>query len=415
MVTQLYTAPLRPYLPQKKGVSSPAPKPQPDDLQPSGDAPQHGPSQTLAAMQEKGPGNISIQAVLSDFQNTMDALGVTQPVREEVAPYLQVVAHQAQKPQPSSGLIKQNLRIAAETMDQYITQTLGKPSNVVREWVDALLLQPINYHSDTPIELRAFAPTPPAEIPRNAPASTVGTKLPTQDGAWVKARLNEAKAAMANNAVDEAMGHYQGILDHLNGSSAHPDVEARVLYQMGRAMEKASKPAEAKGYYEQANAKLPPQSHPKLEMKVHKALGMLLYQEGQLDSAAERLTQAVELSAAAEPEGNHSSLLNQLGITRLRLGQHEAARGAFEKALQQAQAYPNAHTSDILSNLGAVHRKTGEHRTAFGYYKQSLQAAQAENNRDGMRQSLQAMAALYLDAGKPEKAFKALENALYRV
>jgi hypothetical protein len=52
---------------------------------------------------------------------------------------------------------------------------------------------------------------------------------------------------------------------------------------------------------------------------------------------------------------------------------------------------------------------------AFVYYKQSYQASQKANNRDGMKQTLQNIASLYLETGKPDKALKALQNALYRI
>ena len=55
-----------------------------------------------------------------------------------------------------SGLVavtgqNQALKNAASVLDEYITNTLKKPSNVVNNWIDALLLQKVSYKSDSPV------------------------------------------------------------------------------------------------------------------------------------------------------------------------------------------------------------------------------------------------------------------------
>src|SRR5579883_3077338 len=111
MVTQIYTAPLKAYTPNSQfGLSSPLGAQKKQDNPLTGDEdPSQGQSNMLAAVKEQSQkGVISIHSVISDFQNTMDALGVTPEVRQDVSPYLQVIAHQAQMPQPVAGLMKQN-------------------------------------------------------------------------------------------------------------------------------------------------------------------------------------------------------------------------------------------------------------------------------------------------------------------
>ena len=42
-------------------------------------------------------------------------------------------------------IIVSNLKIAADILDGYITETLNKPSKVVKDWIDALLLQNVDF------------------------------------------------------------------------------------------------------------------------------------------------------------------------------------------------------------------------------------------------------------------------------
>src|SRR5262245_30732506 len=104
MVTQIYTAPIKVRPPQTVGVHGAANrslKQAETTLAGGEDLPQDT-SKGLAAVEEQNQkGVISVQAILMDFQNTMDALGVPDTVREEVSPYLQVIIHQSQKPQPA--------------------------------------------------------------------------------------------------------------------------------------------------------------------------------------------------------------------------------------------------------------------------------------------------------------------------
>ncbi len=431
MVTQLYTAPLKPYnaAHAQKGVGAPLGQAKSSELttNPDDDGSQNG-SHTLAALQDQSQnGVINIQAVLVDFQSTMDALGVTPEVRQEVAPYLQVVAHQAQRPQPVAGLVKQNLRIAGDTLDQFISETLGQPSNVVREWVDALLLQPINFKSDTPIvihtgvEAGMAAPMAPASGPiqdHGAASSdsldTGSSELADVDQRFIKQALQDAKLAMKENRLDDAMGKYQGILDKLDGQD-YPLVKGRVLYQMGRVQEKGRNLEGAVDYYQNALDTLPEKAALELRGKVCRAYGQVLQQQGNIDQAITIFQQGIGIQAALGNAAEQGQMRNLLGMVYMRQGQVEQAQTQFESALVLAQESDPAMVTDVLSNLGSLSRKAGRYAKAMGYYKQSYEAASARQDVDGMRQTLQTMASLYLDTGKPEKAYKILEKALFKV
>lgn len=427
MVTQLYTAPLRPYHAPSVGMGSSLPVKRqqgnlpPFDQDPSGG--NEGSAGALAALQEQSrKGNISIQAILSDFQSTMDALNVPSETRGEILPYFQVVAHQAQKQQPSAPLIKQNLRGAAETLDQFISVALGQKSTVVREWVDALLLQSIDFHSPTPL---ALSPASQADTGSQTEAETKGLSLPERQSfaaaglsvmeqERIRQALKDARLALKEQRFDTALGHYQEVLSRVR-SAGLPETEGRLLVQMGRCLEKASRFEEAKTCYEQANRCLIGTAHSGLRARVNKALGMLFQKQGQLDKAIEHLQESLALYTLEQDESNQGVVLTQLGLAYSGQCQPKEARETFQQALAKAEVHCPKASVPILKYLGELSRQEGKRGQAFSYYKQSLTAARSQNNREGARQALQNIAALYLEANKPDKAFKALQNALYRL
>jgi len=401
MVTQIYTPPVQLKNPKAFGSPVGVQKKMPDDAGANGsDDSQRDPSRGLAALKEQSQnGVISIHAVLSDFQNTMTALGVSQEVREEVQPYLQVIIHQAQKTQPAMGLMKQNLRGAAQTLDEFISKTLGQKSNVVKEWVDALLLQHIDYKSDRRIDLSA---TPEAESPM------AGKNEQDSDSDPLKQGLQNARQAAQSGQLDEAVEQYQQLLKALPASDSQS--AATIQYQMGRCLEKAGNPQAAKACYQKSSAALGDSSQPKLQAKVQKAMGSLLGKEGDTTGAIQHLQNALDAEQKSGNDGAQAGTLNQLAILKFRESKLDEAKPLLDQALEKAKIAKPDMLTDIYSNLGAVSRKAGRYSDAFGYYKQSLGEAQKNQDPQAQHDALQKIAALYLDTGKTDKAYKLLQQ-----
>lgn len=424
MVTQIYTAPIKAYTTGSLGrTPSPGVKAKQDELAFSDEDAQRGETSTLAAIKEQSQrGVIGIQAILTDFHSTMDALGVTPAVRDEVMPYLQVVAHQAQKPQPSAGLIKQNLKVAAESLDQFITGALGQKSSVVREWVDALLLQPIEYRSDSPITVPS-ASSPGVSLNKDqhafdstktsgvASSDTSVKPLSKADRLRIKDMLQEAKQAAKSQDPQKALEIYQSLLDTLRDGD-YPTIEGHAFYRMGRILEKGNQEADAKRCYEQADERLAGTQETRIQAKVQKSLGTLFLKEGDFLKATEGLKKALMLESLDNNEAAQSVTLNLLGQAYFHQGNLSEAKQSFTGALERTQDSNPKVLADTLKHLGMIARQEGQLKQAFTYFKQSLETAQSQNNHQGVRQSLQQIASLYLDTGKPEKALQALQKAL---
>ncbi len=424
MVTQLYTAPIKPFVPgtQFAPGAPVATRKKPGEAGITDDEKQKGNSQTLEALREQAStGGISIHSILTDFQNTMEALGATPEVKSEVAPYLQVVAHQAQRNQPSAGLIKNNLKAAADTLDQFITGTLGQESHVVKEWVEALLLQPVNYRSDQPIQVGAspggFQPfKTETAAPQSVASNSILADIPKPgvtkaDQDSIKRLLQQAKTESQSGDFKSALVTYQNVLDTVTDADA-PELKGRVLYQMGKVLVRSGNREDAKALFQQAHEALAGSYHPKLQSRIHKALGSSLQHEGRLDEAKQHYLQSLAMDDSIGDKSAQSVTLNQLGMISLTQGSLDEAKATLNEALDQAAKHNPKILGDVLSNLGAISRREGRLSQAFQYYKQSLTESVKQSNGEGARQTLQNIASLYLEAGKPDKALKALQRSL---
>ena len=58
---------------------------------------------------------------------------------------------EAEKNSPNKKIIQSNLKNASQVLDEYITDTLKKPSKVVEGWIDSLFLQNVDYNYDESI------------------------------------------------------------------------------------------------------------------------------------------------------------------------------------------------------------------------------------------------------------------------
>lgn len=371
MVTQIYTAPLRRYSPNNLvGLNTAGQAPTGAiESEVPGESQQESESTLIAIQEQAKRGVISIQSVLTDFKSTMTALGTPQDVSNQIDPYLQVVAHQAQQTQPATGLMKQNLKAAADTLDTYISSTLGQKSTVVKEWVDALLLQPIEYHSDQPI----------AAIPAQPNINYVGAKpLATQteasveeaaveDKTWITSQLAAAKAAKGEENWPQAMQMYQGILEKGQGQLS-PELAAKIRVQFASAAQSAGQPNVAIQSLETA---MPNLSGP-AQVKALSRLGQLYAAQGDAESAKNKYKEALTLAQEFSPE---------------------------------AQPY-------LFKSMASVAKQDGRMGTAMQWYKQSVQLAKTYDKPQVAQQAVQEMASIYLDKGNPQKAMQLLQSVI---
>ncbi|MEI8377130.1 MAG: tetratricopeptide repeat protein [bacterium] len=97
---------------------------------------------------QKTPHDLNISQILVDFKNTIASIGAPAELERTVNEYLSLIEVESNKETPRKESIITNLKTASKMLDEYISQTLKKPSNVVQDWMDAFLLQQIDYKAD---------------------------------------------------------------------------------------------------------------------------------------------------------------------------------------------------------------------------------------------------------------------------
>lgn len=377
------------------------------------------PSAGLQAVQFDRFQKIPLDAVIHDFKSTMNALGADEKTRSEVAAYLNVVRLQAAKEQPEVPFIKHTLRTAANSLDQFIGNALGQPSKVVKEWVDALLLQDIDYHADLPPDVLSPTTEPqtgstdPSQAesqPDTAavpPESTIATATKSQ----LKSLIEDAKACQKNGQSAEASQKLQDALALLADQNK-PAWEGKVWQLRGRFYDQNGQWEEATAAFEQAASKFEVANLPQKQANALHALGSILDEHGQLEKAKDYYQQVVHLDAQFGDVKAQLRSLNDLGSLYLRQGHTGQAIETLQQAAQllQTNPVPPQVQSDILSNLASAQRQAKTYPGAIQSYQQALKTAKEAKDQFRYTNNLQQLASLYVEANQPDQAMKALQR-----
>lgn len=412
MVSRVYTPLVTPYSrPQMRNVGSP----------PLGEAEQA--RQEPVASEDNNPGRqssglkavqaepfkkIPLDAVLHDFQSTLDALAADEKTRSEVVAYLQVVSLQGSKDTPEVPFMKQTLRTAAGTLDQFITRALGQPSQVVKEWVDALLLQDIDFHiQETPAWLAANPAIPSTTLENVSPIPTFNES----DKAQVKALINTARRDFKTDGLKKAEAGLQRALDILEPHE-QPLWKGKVWQVRARLQDKGSQSEQAVSSYEQAAQYFELGKRPDLQAEALHQAASILDEQGQYDRAAVHYQTVVTLDGQQNNPNLLLNSLNDLGSLYLRKGDTVNAVATLEEAAQKATAASAEAPlqSDVLNNLGMAYRARQNYPSAIQAFQKSLRLAQNIRDKSRYASTLQHLAAAYVENSQPELAMKALQR-----
>lgn len=373
-------------------------------------------SSGLKAVQYNQFQKIPLNDVIHDFKNTMTALGADESTQAEMAAYLNVVRLQAGKEQPEVGFIKHTLKTAANSLDQYIGKALGQPSKVVKEWVDALLMQDIDYKAEiapesinltlTPKEGKAD--TQPETKTEPAETNALKPSLKTQ----LKTLIETAKTEQQQKHYEQADQNLQTALDLLEEKNK-PEWEGKIWGLRGRIYDQSGQWEKALTAFEQAAGKFEEGSLPQKQSSALQAMASILEDHGELQQAKAYYQQVLTLDEQGGDSKNILRSLNDLGSIALRIGDTAQAIQSLQKAHQLIKTQPDTSPviqSDIQANLAAAYRKNQDYPKAIETYRQSLNTAKQARDKSRYTSSLQQLASVYVEANQPEKAMKALER-----
>jgi len=377
----------------------------------------------LQAVQYGVNQKIPLDAVIGDFKNTMSALGADDQTRSEVTAYLNVVRFQGAKDQPEVSYIKQTLRTAANSLDQFISKALGQPSSVVKEWVDALLMQNIDYKANLsqesltePDSKTTADQNNPDEAITTAENTTSSVSLSTK--AQIKDLIESAKTSQKAGDSSQADQNLQDALSLLKDAN-RPDWEGKVWRRRGRLFDQNGQWEQAADAYQQSATLFKQAKLPEKQAQSLQAMASILEEHGQLSQAKTAYQQVVELDQQAGNSHNQIRSLNDLASVTLRQGDSATAVQTLQQAITVMQKVPVTPVvrSDIFGNLGAAHQQAQNYPEAIQAYQQALQNARQGRDRQRYSSVLQQLATTYVLNNQPDHAMatlrklKAMENS----
>ena len=236
-IPQIYVKPYVPFITQKPSKEvlndpeNPSGSKQPDNNSKDNNNASTGQEHKSAI--NYNTNRISINQILVDFKGTINAINPSEDIKQETSQYLNLAELQSQKEKPSPAIINSNLTNAAKILDRYIAETLKKPSEekssgVVLNWVNAVLLQKIDYKSSVKVsdktetqnlDINPFAkPIPATDEPvkENIEESKEQTKISEKTANSDIIKLNNlyknAAKATDSNDYDKALSGYQKAL-----------------------------------------------------------------------------------------------------------------------------------------------------------------------------------------------------------
>ncbi len=252
---------------------------------------------------------ININQVLTDFKNTANAIGAPDDIKSEVFSYLGLIENQSQKENPNPQIIQSNLKNASQILDEYITNTLKKPSKVVENWVDALFLQQIDYKSHVIAqkepEIQKFGEVEQVEVVPSAVNSQeiITQEEPQKDNNFyvptdsrLRSMFIQAKKYAAIDRNEQALYSFEKVLDYAE-EIGDSQTAAIVHYEQGRLYDGFNSIDDALYNYDRA---IKQTSDNNIKARAHLSMGKIYDDFVKFQPAVEHYCAAVSFAGEAD-------------------------------------------------------------------------------------------------------------------
>jgi|GEM_PF-2422541 len=372
------------------------------------------PASNLQSLKYSSDEKVPLNAVLTDFHSTMQAIGIDEHTQSEVNVYLHAANLQSTKSDPDVNYIKGSIKTAANTLDSYIGTALGKPSTVVNDWASALLQQNIDFKNQKPFQM------PQTKNAVNAASEEKSTALGadavvapfkilnTNQKNQLRSTIAAAKAAQSQGDLDSA----QSLLSQAHSQiadSPYPAIQGKVYRIQGQVFKQQGQFDQAIESYQNAadsfsKAQLPQKQADSLHEKAS-----LLEDRGQLQEALLTYQQVHALDAQQTDRSIQSRSLHDLGRVSLQLGDTQSAISHLQIAAEQSGTLPADIRSEMYTTLGQAYRRTGQTRNAITAFNTAARSARESGDTRLYAGSLQQYASALLEGGQSDRAVKAIE------
>ena len=345
---------------------------------------------------------INIAQILTDFKNTINAISTPEDIKGEIDGYLHLIEIQSKKELPSPEIIKSNLRISAKILDEFISKTLQKQSKVVEEWINALLLQQVDYKLDPSKAQKSAAEQIINGEQTSAQQQTETTKQPENednDNFFITQSEQQAKetssplrtttkdvyipedktlrklyavAISYTNKKDykNALKTYKSAFDNAMELGDY-EAQANIYHNTGDIFNKQNFLAKALICYNQAAENTQSLT---LKGKAHQKMGKIYNELNKYEPSMQHYFESLSLKGETEDIRNQTRILEDIGeMHSLRYVTKEAL-SYFKLGLDMAKETKDTkRMSSIFSKTARMYKQIGEDEKAEKYYTRARQ------------------------------------------
>lgn len=366
---------------------------------------------------------INIDQVLKDFKNTTNAIGAPDEIKAEVASYLSLIENQSQKDNPNPQIIQSNLKSASQILDEYITNTLKKPSKVVENWVDALFLQQIDYKTEQVLQeptvdveeeetqIAEEQPTVQAEsIEEEQPQLNNGIYVPLD--AHLKRLFIQAKKYAAIDNKEQALYSFQNALEYADEIGDY-QTSAMINYEAGRLYDDFNQLEDALYSYDRAARQTTDNN---IKARAHISMAKIYDDYVNFDPAVEHYCAAVSFAGEADNLKLQTKALSDLA--QIHTGKYDK-QNAFmfmDMASTIADETQNEKIKGLTYSKNAkMCEKLGEKAKALNLYGTSSESFAKVEDYENLAKNYRSAAEVMLQYGNSAKARKLLSKAYVAV
>lgn len=221
-------------------------------------------------------------------------------------------------------------------------------------------------------------------------------------------RLAQADAGNRARALE-----YFGRALNLLGEEQGGQLEAVILYEMGRIQQAEGELHQAVDFFSRALPLLKASGAQALAAATSNELGFLYTRSGAAARALPHYVEALELWRDLGREAEEAQVLHNLGKGYYHLGDQKQALHHLELALELRQRLdlPREQAS-TLTALGGVFTKSKDYPQAIEALRQALRLRSLDPDRSGRATTLISLGVAYRRSGRTREAFDAYEQAL---
>lgn len=366
---------------------------------------------------------VNIAQILKDFRGTVKAIGSSPELADEVEIYLSLVEKQVVKENPDIKVIRSNLKNASALLDDYITETLQRPSKVVENWIDALFLQQINYRYNeeeiNPNFLVKFPNQKKEEEQENEKEESDSAKASSDTDETVsevkvpqdeklKSLFIQAKKYTYANDSKKAMELFKEALDRAI-EVQDCETESKVLFEIGKIYDKNDYLAQALTSYSKS---LSSTTDLNIKTKAHYSMAQIYDDVAQFEPAINHYMSSISYAGVNENLTAQSTSLTKIG----NIYTDEYKKEAFDFFLEAdaiAAETKNAKTKGyVSSNIANAFNKFNEPQNALKYYSSACKEYSDAKDTQKVAINYKRAAELMQDYNNYQKARALFRKAL---